>query len=164
MTMAEVAGRLEAVRRVVVPPEAVVTPAVRDELLRREHRPGLRRSGQATAPAARAAGADRRRGPTSIRRRWLAGAGAARACRSSRGTSDCLIAATDQLAAEVAKPDTLGVLLTRHAAAGLVPGEPACAGVRAVAGSDAAGGGRRGRRRRREPAGGRSAAGTASSS
>ena len=38
---------------------------------------------------------------------------------------DCLIAATDQLAAEVAKPDTLGVLLTPHTAAGLVPGESA---------------------------------------
>ena len=35
VTMMELAGRLVAARRVVVSREAVVTPAVRDELLRR---------------------------------------------------------------------------------------------------------------------------------
>ncbi len=35
VTMAEIAGRLDSVRRLVVSREAVVTPAVRDELLRR---------------------------------------------------------------------------------------------------------------------------------
>ena len=34
--MAEVAGRLEGVRRVVVSPQAIVTPSVRDELRRRD--------------------------------------------------------------------------------------------------------------------------------
>ena len=49
---------------------------------------------------------------------------------------DCLIAATDQLAAEMAKPDTLGVLLTRHAAAGLCLANR-LSGVRAITGADA---------------------------
>ena len=49
--------------------------------------------------------------------------------------SDCLIAATDQLAPELSKPDTLGVLLSRHAAAGLCLANR-LPGVRAITGSD----------------------------
>ena len=48
VTMAEVAGRLKAVRRLVVRQEAVVTPAVRDELLCRG-RGRLRRGGRGRA-------------------------------------------------------------------------------------------------------------------
>ena len=50
--------------------------------------------------------------------------------------SDCIIAATDQLASETAQPNTLGVLLTRHTAAGLCLANR-LPGVRAVAGADA---------------------------
>jgi ribose 5-phosphate isomerase RpiB len=50
-------------------------------------------------------------------------------------TSDCLIDATDRLAAEIAKSNTLGLLWTRHTAAGmcLTNRHP---GVRAVLASD----------------------------
>ncbi len=50
-------------------------------------------------------------------------------------TIDCLIAATDRLAAEVTKPDTLGVLLTPHWAAALCLANRR-PGVRAVVGLD----------------------------
>ena len=45
--------------------------------------------------------------------------------RVERSDSDCLIAATDRLAAEVAQPDTLGVLLTASRGGRAVPGESA---------------------------------------
>ena len=49
---------------------------------------------------------------------------------------DCIMASTGLLAAEVARPDTLGALLTRHTAAGLCLANR-LAGVRAVLGLDA---------------------------
>lgn len=52
--------------------------------------------------------------------------------------ADCLIAATDQVAAEVSKPETLGVLLSPHAAAGLCLANR-LSGVRAITACDAPG-------------------------
>ena len=49
---------------------------------------------------------------------------------------DCLIVATEQLAAETARSDTLGVLLTPHTAAGLCLANR-LRGLRAVTGGDA---------------------------
>ena len=134
VTMTEVSGRLDAVRRVVVSREAIVTPAVRDELLRRgialayaESSNGhpatpvrlvMITTGTDFDPAALVAGLTRE------------------GLKVEHAASDCLIAATDQLAAEVARPDTLGVLLTRHTAAGLCLANR-LGGVRAVAGVDA---------------------------
>ena len=150
VTMAESAG--PAGRRsggVVVAAGAVVTPAVRDELHRR--RIGLVRADpQSAAAATRPAVVIVVGGPPFDPPVCWSGPRPRGLSRSSRGTSDCLIAATDQLASEVAKPDTLGVLLTRHAAAALCLANRH-AGVRAVRGTgpDAAvaadGRGRRGR-------------------
>jgi hypothetical protein len=49
---------------------------------------------------------------------------------------DCLIVSTDQLAAELAKPDTVAALLTRHTAAALCLANR-LHGVRAIMGTDA---------------------------
>jgi len=134
VTLSEVADRLDATRRLVVPPKAVITPAVRDELQRRNITIEF-----ADADAKRPAGslrvvliaAGQGIDPTplvaALRREGL---------NLEEETSDCLIAATDRLAAEVSKPDTLGVLLTRHTAAALCLANRH-RGVRAVSGSDA---------------------------
>lgn len=134
VAMAEVSGRLGSVRRVVVAREALVTPAVRDELLRR---------GIALEFVAAAEGR-----PVASRRLVLITAGsdfdptALVAGLTREGLSvehvalNCLIAATDQLAAEAAKLDTLCVLLTRHTAAGLCLANR-LRGIRAITGADA---------------------------
>ena len=57
--------------------------------------------------------------------------------RAERSESDCLIAAVDKLTKEVSTPDTLGVLLTSHTAAGLCLANR-LAGVRAIIGTNAA--------------------------
>jgi hypothetical protein len=134
VTMTELLGRLDAARRVVVPRNAIVTPAVRDELIRRgialeyadsvNGRPAtavrlvIVTTGTDFDPAALVAG---------LAREGL---------KIDHSALDCLIATTDQLAAEVAKPDTLGLALTRHVAAGLCLANR-LAGVRAVTGADA---------------------------
>jgi hypothetical protein len=133
VTMLELSGRLDAARRVLVSREAVVTPAVRDELLRR---------GIALAYAPSANGH-----PAPVRLTMIATgtdfdpaalvAGLAReGLKVESLACDCLIKATDQLATEVAQPDTLGVLLTRHTAAGMCLANR-LDGVRAVTGVDA---------------------------
>ena len=133
--MNDVAGRLDSVRRVVVSREAIVTPAVRDELLRRgialeyakssEWRPGDGSSGLMTS------GID-------FDPATLMAALAREGFQVERSNSDCLIAAGDHLAAEIRQPDTLGVLLSPHAAAGLCLANR-LPGVRAIGGIDAAG-------------------------
>jgi hypothetical protein len=132
VTMAEVAGRLKAVRRLVVRQEAVVTPAVRDELLSRGI--ALARADSAREPSAAnvrlaliAVGSEFRSGR-------LIAALANEYSDVEPSTSDCLIAATDQLAGELAKPNTLGVLLTADVAAGLCLANRR-QGIRAVAGA-----------------------------
>ena len=134
VTMSEVEGRLGAVRRLVVPPQAVVTPAVRDELLRRGIALGYADSANGHAPAEMrlvmiVSGADF--DPAALVA-VLGREGVKVECSAS----DCVIAATDQLAAEVARPDTLGVLLTQHVAAGLCLANR-LRGVRAVTGVEA---------------------------
>jgi hypothetical protein len=134
VTMTEVTGRLDGVRRLLVSRGAIVTPAVRDELLRRgillacgdpsNGRPAaslrvvLVTVGTDFDPAALAAG--------------LAREGAT----VEPVALDCLIKATEQLAAETARSDTLGVLVTPHTAAGLCLANR-LRGLRAVTGSDA---------------------------
>lgn len=134
VTMAELSGRLNAVRRVVVAREALVTPAVRDELLRRGIALEFATAAEGRTAASRrlvliTTGSDF--DPTALV------AGLAREGLSVEHVPlSCLIAATDQLAAEAAKPDTLCVLLTRHTAAGLCLANR-LRGVRAVTGVDA---------------------------
>jgi len=134
VTLADVADRLDAIRRLVVPPGAVLTPAVRDELQRRNiairfaeaetDRPtaGLRlvliAHGEHVDPPALA---------SALRHEGL---------NLEQHALDCLIAATDRLAAEVVRGDTLGLLLSRHTAAALCLANRH-RGVRAVSGSDA---------------------------
>ena len=134
VTMTEVAGRLDAVRRLVVSRGAIVTPAVRDELIRRgitmtSADPSNGRPATTLRVVVLTVGTDF--DPAAL------AAGLAREGLSvEHAALDCLIAASDQLAAETARPDTLGVLLTPHTAAGLCLANR-LRGVRAVTGGDA---------------------------
>lgn len=134
VTLAEVQGRLEAVRRLVVPPQAVITPAVRDELRRRNV------SLAYASPVAPEASGKVRLVLVTVGERFdptpLAGALNQEATQIQRHTFDCLIAATDLLGGELPQPDTLGLLLSRHTAAGLCLANRH-RGVRAVTGTDA---------------------------
>jgi hypothetical protein len=133
VTMHDVIGRLDLIRRVVVSPDAVVTPAVRDELLRRgialEQADSLKNRPVAVRLALMTARTDF--DPT-----MLVAALGREGFRVDRSASDCLIAAVDAMAGEVIKPDTLGVLITPHATAGVCLANR-LAGVRAISGIDA---------------------------
>jgi len=129
VTLAELDGRLATARRLVVPAGAVITPAARDELQRRNITIGF------------AAGGDGR-GDRTLRlvtyivdRRFepapLASALVKSGIVLAPQRSDCLIASTDALAAAVEEPDALGMLVTRHTAAGLCLANRH-AGVRAI--------------------------------
>lgn len=135
VTMFELEGRLEGVRRLVVPPQAVVTPSVRDELHRKRITlvydqpvpvPGAGKarlvmlvhgSQYDPAPLARALGAE--------------GIGV------EMRRTDCLVNATDQLAGEVVKPNTLGLVVSTYPAVAICLANRH-QGVRAVLGTDAA--------------------------
>jgi hypothetical protein len=135
VTMSDLGDRIERVRRVVVPMEAVVTPAVRDALRRtnialvyEQPRPqaatGTARLvivmvGQSFDPAGLV---------TALRKDGM---------EAALERSDCLVAASDELARSVADGRTLGVMLTSQPAAGLCVANR-LPGVRAVLGTDAA--------------------------
>jgi len=134
VTLSEVEGRLESVRRLVVPHRAVVTPAVQDELQRKNvtltyASPTAGREEVGIRLALTTAG-------KRIDRTWLVRELGKESIRVEPHEFDCLIEATDRLAAEVIRPDTLGLLLSRHAAVGLCLANRH-AGVRAVSGADA---------------------------
>ena len=133
VTLSEVEGRLDGVRQLVVPPRAVITPAARDELLQRNIHLVY---AEAKSPASV------RLVMLTVGRRFdpapLVDALKQAAVNVESHTTGCVIAATDQLAAELVKPDTLGLLLTRHAAAALCLANR-CGGVRAVGQLDAVG-------------------------
>jgi len=115
VTLSEVEGRLNSVRRLVVPPRAVVTPAVRDELQHRKIaleyaaeeetkcsgplRLVMASTGQQIDPAA------------------LTAELAAEDVTVDRRPFDCPISAVDYLAGKVAQQHTLGLLLTGQTAA-----------------------------------------------
>jgi hypothetical protein len=129
VSLAELPEKLDGVRRLVVPPGAVVTPSVRD-LLNRNH-VSLAFGASPLAPAAGSVRAiviavGPRYDPDPLLKA-LGGEGFAVDARRM----DCLIAATDQLAAELRAGGTVGVLLTRHAAAAVCLANR-LAGVRAV--------------------------------
>ncbi len=133
VTMNDVAGRLDSIRRVVVSREAIVTPAVRDELLRRGIALDSAKSPNGAPATIRLSLMTARIDfdPTTL----MAALGR-EGFQVMQSSSDCLIAAGDQLATEVRRADTLGVLLTRHAPAGLCLANR-LAGVRAIGGIDA---------------------------
>jgi hypothetical protein len=133
VTLAEIGSRLVGVRRVVVGAQTVVTPAVRDALRQRNielcHAPG---STQTTGAALRlvVVGAHTKTDPKLLANA-LQSEGINVVCHST----DCLLEATDHLAGELAKGNTLGLLLTPHTAAALCLANR-LAGVRAVLASD----------------------------
>lgn len=128
-------GRLDRLRRVIVSPGAVVTPAVRDELQRKNISLVFdRQQPEPTAGAARlvlvAVGES------------FDPAGLVAALRNEgfdvdARRSDCLVATSDELARELAGGKTLGVMLTSQPAMGVCLANR-LAGVRAVWGGDAA--------------------------
>ena len=133
VTMGELTGRLANVRRLVVSRKAIVTPAVQDELLRKNI--ALAFSDAAASPATVAPrlalitmGIDF--DPASL----IAVLGRD-GVQTEAAALDCLIASAERLAKELGKPNTLGLLLTRHTAAGLCLANR-LRGVRAVTGGD----------------------------
>jgi hypothetical protein len=135
VTLKELPDRLNAVRRVVVSRGAIVTPAVRDELLRRHIALEFAESASEERSAKKAVrlaliqmGANFDPTPliASLNRDGF---------HVEHTALQCVIASTNQLATEVAKPDTLGLLLTRYTAAGLCLANRH-RGVRAVTASD----------------------------
>ena len=133
VTMNDVAGRLDSIRRLVVSREAIVTPAVRDDLLRRGISLEYAKSANG-APAAICLSL--MTSGTDFDPATLMAALAREGFQVKPLSSDCLIAASDELAAEILQPNTLGVLLSRHAAAALCLANR-LRGVRAVGGIDA---------------------------
>lgn len=134
VALAELKDSLSGVRKLVVPPHAIVTPAVRDELRRRSITLAF---GEKTT-AAKTTGvrlvllvAREAMDPTSLMAA-LENEGIA----VEMQTSDCLIKSSDQLAAELRKGSTLAVLATTYVPAALCLANR-LAGVRAVWGIDA---------------------------
>jgi len=126
-------GRLTGLRRVLIRPGTIVTPAVRDELQRRgitlEY--VVARSAL-PADALRLVVVNAMRG---FQAGELAPVLRSHGVRVEIVEQQCLIAATDQLAAELRKANTLGLLLTRHVAAALCLANRH-GGVRAVTAAD----------------------------
>jgi hypothetical protein len=116
VTLESIAGRLQGAKQLMVPPGALVTPSVRDE---------LRRNGISLVRACHASVrkdlprvllvVGRTRNDPAAAMEWLFKDG----IDAHAETSDCMIAATDKLAAAVAAGQMLGLLWTRHTAVGL---------------------------------------------
>ncbi len=134
VTLEQLGRRTPTMRRLVVPEDAVVTPAVRDELRRR----GMTLEyGSAAAPASAGTcklavwNVSKRYDPapltTMLRREGMP---------VELETSTCLIATTDALAAEVRRGRAVGLILTRQPAVALCLANRHV-GVRAVIGLDA---------------------------
>ncbi len=117
----------------MVPRRAIVTPAVVDELRRRNVT--LSRAAAAQHPQPSAARIVLVAVPARHEPATLVAALKREGLSIDRQAVDCLIVATDRLAAELTKPDTLGVLWTRHTAAGLCLANRH-PGVRAVLATD----------------------------
>ncbi|MCL4190977.1 MAG: hypothetical protein KJZ87_04460 [Thermoguttaceae bacterium] len=117
VALADIKDRLDQIRRVVVPVRAVVTPAVLDELRRRgvtlvrlDHAP--RKPATGLALVVRILGS--RFDPAIIA---AALEGEPVEIRSER--RDCLVASTDELARELAEPNTAGLIVSTHPAMAL---------------------------------------------
>ena len=135
VALAELDGRLDAIRRLVVPRGAVVTPAVRDELDRRRIALSFATEEEETnglAVRLVMVNTSSRFDPSPV-----AAALGKNAVRVEQHTSNCLIASTDLLAQSVHEPDTLGVLLSRHTAMSVCLANRH-EGVRAVLATDVA--------------------------
>lgn len=133
VTMAEIDGRMAGICRVTVNPRAVVTPSARDALRRRNIAlsRALPTAGATAKPLKLIVVAAR----TKMDPKLLASTLQSEGIDVQRHTTDCLLAAMDRLAGELAKSDALGLLLTPHTAAALCLANR-LSGVRAVLGSD----------------------------
>ncbi len=133
VTMADIGDQLGSIRRLVVAPQAVVTPAVQDAL--RQRNILLSRS----KPAAKTAAASLRLVVVAARTKTdpnlLASTLQSEGFGIQCHRTNCLLEATDRLAGELGKTDTLGLLLTPHTAAALCLANR-LKGVRAVLGSN----------------------------
>jgi len=133
VTMSELEGRLDGVRRLVVPPQAVVTPSVRDELHRK------RIALQFDQPVPTPGAACVRLVMTVLGSRFdpapLIRALNGEGIEIETHRTDCLVAATDPLAGEVAKPNTLGLVVSTYPAVALCLANRH-EGVRAMLGID----------------------------
>jgi hypothetical protein len=133
VSLAGLDGRLDGVRQLVVPPRAIVTPSVRDELRRRQ-------IALVFGPPAAAAESEEGRlvlmaaGPFDPAA--LAAALAAEGLMVDAHRSSCVIAATDRLASRLAEEKTVGLLATDNIVAGLCLANR-LPGVRAVLGTSA---------------------------
>lgn len=117
VALADIKDRLDRIRRVVVPVRTVVTPAVRDELRRRgvtlvrvDH--AARRPATGLRLVVRILGS--RFDPATI---TAALEGEPVDVRPER--RDCLVASTDELARELAEPNTAGLIVSTHPAMAL---------------------------------------------
>jgi hypothetical protein len=115
VTLAEIAGRLSGVRRLVVPYRAVVTPSARDELLRREielvyGKPADERAKRHAKIVLSLVKVQFDLTPLAA---VLGNCGA----EIHQQTHDCLIEATDRLGEELTDSNTIAALLTVHSAA-----------------------------------------------
>ena len=128
VTLESIAGRLHGARQLIVPPGALVTPSVRDELRRKGVE--LVRNAAASVPKQRprvllVVGLSRQAPAAAVQMLTREGIGV------EVETCDCMIASSDKLAAAVAAGQSLGLLWTRHTAVGLCLANRH-AGVRAV--------------------------------
>ena len=137
VTLTETEGRLDGVCRLVVPARAVVTPAVRDELGQRDI---LLTFASASGEKA-AAGNDIKlvvvTVGTSFDPESLSDLLESEGVEVTARQCDCLIEATDEFSRGLGESNTLGMLVTKHTAAGLCLANRH-PGVRAVLGLDAA--------------------------
>jgi len=133
VTMEEITDRLDGIRQVAVGPQAVVTPAARDALRQRniELSRALPAKNTSVAPPRLVVVAAR----TKLDPKLLASSLRSEGIQVQCHKTDCILAATDQLAAELSKSDALGLLLTPHTAAAICLANR-LAGVRAVLASN----------------------------
>lgn len=138
VTLAELDGRLaNGVRRVVVSQRAVVTPSVRDELRRRNVELVYGEAKPNGAPQAAAATLAVVIHGNPADAEGLTKALANDGIPVESHATDCILAATDQLAKRLADGTPLGLLLTKHTAAAVCLANRLPA-VRAVLGFDPA--------------------------
>ncbi len=132
ISMADISGRIDGIRQVVVPPGTVVTPSVRDELRRGNITLAFEANSARSSQRLVVVTAGNRFDPASLLDS-LRNDGIDVAPHAS----NCLIESTELLAREVNNRSTLGLLLSTHPAAAICLANRH-RGVRAVTGSDAA--------------------------
>jgi len=116
VTLADLPERIKTVQRVIVPRGTVVTPAVKDELQERKIKLIV---GEASGAAKQAANVILAVAASTYDPAPLASALEREGVAVELRRIDCLIQATDQLAADLKPGTTIGILATPHTAAAL---------------------------------------------